>query len=77
MSKALKNRESRLREMAKEKGLFIQKRKWRMYYSQYDYEFYDGYCIGSERTGLIIFGEDTNGMFAPTLDEAEKIVLNY
>ncbi len=76
-SNELKNREAKLRRLAEKKGLFIRKRKWRLYYSQYSYESYDGYCIGNQETGLIIWGENENGMFSPTLDEAEKIVSNY
>jgi transposase len=74
---SLRIRENKLRRTAKEKGLFIKKRKWRLYYSQYSYESYDGYCIGTEENGLIIWGENENGMFSPTLDEAEEIVFNY
>ncbi len=77
MTNELRNRESRLRRAAEKKGLFIKKRKWRLYYSQYSYESYDGYCIGTEENGLIIWGENENGMFSPTLDEAEEIVFNY
>ncbi len=77
MTNELKNREARLRRAAKKKSLFIKKRKWKLYYSQYCYESYDGYCIGNQETGLIIWGENENGMFSPTLDEAEKIVSNY
>ncbi len=77
MTKDQRKREAVLRRAAGEKGLFIKKRKWKMYYTQYSYESHDGYCIGSEKTGLIIWGEDQNGMFAPTLEEAEEIVFNY
>lgn len=73
----LKKREARLRRAAEKKGLFIKKRKWRRYYSQYSYESFDGYCVGKIELGLIIWGEDTNGLNAPTLEEAEEIVANY
>ncbi len=76
MNKELRTREARLRRLAAKKGLFIRKRKWRLYYTQYSYESYDGYCIGNQDTGLIIYGENEMGLYAPTLEEAEEIVLN-
>ncbi len=77
MNKELRNREDRLRRLAEKKGLFIRKRKWRLYYSQYSYESYDGYCIGNQETGLIIYGENESGLYAPTIEEAEEIVFNH
>ena len=73
----LENREKRLRRAAAKKGLFIKKRKWRLYYSQYNYDSFDGYCVGTVETGLIIWGENEAGINAPTLEEAEEIVANY
>ena len=75
--KELRNRESRLRREASSKGLFIKKRKWHKNYSPYSYKSIDGYCIGIEKLGLILWGEDEVGMNAPTLEEAEAIVENY
>lgn len=76
-SRELTNREKRLRRAAARKGLFIKKRKWRLYYSQYNYDSFDGYCVGTVETGLILWGENEVGINAPTLEEAEKIVANY
>lgn len=73
----LKNREERLRRAAAKKGLFIKKRKWRLYYSQYNYKSFDGYCVGICENGLIVFGEDEVGINAPTLEQAEELVAKY
>ena len=74
MNKELRNREARLRRRAKAKGLYIQKRRWRLYYTEYSYESYIGYCVGLEEHGLIVYGADSNGLNMPTLEEAEAFV---
>lgn len=77
-SRTLRNRERRLRRTADKKGLFIRKRKWKIYYGDiYHYNEYQGYCVGVIEYGLIIWGGDSNGLFLPTLEEAEEIVSNY
>ena len=76
-NKEIINREARLRRAAKRKGLYIQKRRWRVYFDQHSYESYIGYCVGIADIGLIAWGGDANGMFMPTLEEAEKIVAEY
>ena len=78
MENVIRNRERRLRRAADKKGLFIKKRKWRIYYgSQYEYSEYQGYCVGVQEIGLIVWGGNSNGLFLPTLEEAEEIVANY
>ena len=77
MSRELRNREQRLRRRAKEKGLYIQKRRWRLYYTQYSYESQIGYCVGIEEYGLIVYGADSLGLNMPTLEEAEAFVAEY
>ena len=77
MDKELRNREQRLRRRAREKGLYIQKRKWRLYYTQVSYESFVGYCVGIAEYGLIAYGADSNGMNMPTLEEAEEFVSKY
>ena len=74
MYKELRNREQRLRRKARAKGLYIQKRKWRLYYTEYSYESYVGYCVGIAEHGLIVYGADSNGLNMPTLEEAEHFV---
>ena len=71
------NRERRLRYAAAKKGLFIRKRKWRLYYSQFSYDEYDGYMVGSCQYNVIILGGDSNGMHLPTLEDAEDFVYGY
>ncbi len=73
----LKTRENRLRRNAAKKGLYIKKRKWKKYYSEYDYESFDGYCVGICAYGMLVWAEDTYGENAPTLAEAEEIVSRY
>lgn len=77
MDRVLRNKEARLRRKAEKKGLFIKKRKWRLYYNEYSYETFDGYCVGISEYGLIVWGGDSNGMNMPTLEEAEVIVDQY
>ncbi len=74
----LKNREARLRRAAARKGLFIRKRKW-FYYVGDEYTRIEqyGYCVGVEETGLIPWCGTSNGLFLPTLEEAEKIVADF
>ena len=74
----LRNREARLRRAATKKGLFIRKRKWKVYYgSIYSDDSFDGYSVGIRQYGVIVWGLDEVGMNAPTLEEAEEIVANY
>ena len=73
----LKSREQRLRRNAEKKNLFIRKRKWREYYTEYSYESHVGYCVGSYEYGLIIYGGDSWGKNLPTLDEAEVFVAAF
>lgn len=77
MNKELRNREHSLRRRAKAKGLYIQKRRWRLYYSEYRYESQIGYCVGITEHGLIVYGADSNGLNMPTLEEAEAFVAEY
>ena len=78
MNNELRNREARLRRSAAKKGLFIRKRKWRIYCgSIYEYNEYQGYCVGFLRLNIIIFGGDSNDLFLPTLEEAEEFVAEY
>ncbi len=77
MDKVLRSREQRLRRKARAKGLYIQKRKWRLYYTEYSYEVFIGYCVGIVEYGLIVYGADSNGLNMPTLEEAEKFVKEY
>ena len=77
-NREIANREQRLRRAAAKKGLYIKKRKWRIYYDSHDvYSEYQGYCVGIQQTGLIVWGGNSNGLFLPTLEEAEEIVENY
>lgn len=73
----LRKREQCLRRNAEKKGLFIRKRKWREYFTQYSYESHVGYCVGSNEYGLVIFGGDSWGNYLPTLEEAEAFVAAY
>ena len=77
MNKELRNREQRLRRRAKEKGLYIQKCRWRLYYTEYAYESQIGYCVGMAEHGLIVYGADSHGLNMPTLKEAEVFVAEY
>ena len=73
----LKSREQKLRREAEKKNLFIRKRKWREYYTEYSYKSHVGYCVGSNALGLIIHGGDWWGNYLPTLEEAEAFVAAY
>lgn len=73
----LASRENRLRREAAKKNLFIRKRKWREYFTQYSYESHVGYCVGSEQYGLVIYGGDSWGNYLPTLEDAEAFVAAY
>jgi len=73
----LRSREQKLRREAAKKNLFIRKRKWREYYTQFSYESYVGYCVGSNEYGIIIYGGDSWGNYLPTLEDAEKFVASY
>jgi len=77
-AKELRNREARLRRAAYKKGLFIRKRKWRIYYgSIYEYSEHQGYCVGDYRLGFLILQGDPYGISLPTLEEAEEFVAEY
>ena len=73
----LLSRERRLRREAEKKNLFIRKRKWREYYTQFSYETHAGYCVGSNEHGLVIYGGDSWGNYLPTLEQAEAFVASY
>lgn len=73
----LASRENKLRREAAKKNLFIRKRKWREYFSQFSYESHVGYCVGSNEYGLVIYGGDSWGNYLPTLEEAEAFVAAY
>lgn len=73
----LATREKKLRNNAAKKNLFIRKRKWREYFSQFSYESHVGYCVGSNEYGLVIYGGDSWGNYLPTLEEAEAFVAAY
>ena len=73
----LATREKKLRNNAAKKNLFIRKRKWRDYYTQFSYELHVGYCVGSYEHGLVIYGGDSWGNNLPTLEEAEAFVSSY
>lgn len=73
----LATREKKLRNNAAKKNLFIRKRKWREYSSQFSYESHVGYCVGSNEYGLVIYGGDSWGNYLPTIEEAEAFVAAY
>lgn len=73
----LLSRERRLRREANKKNLFIRKRKWREYYTQFSYESHVGYCVGSYEHGFIIYGGNEWGTDLPTLEQAEAFVASY
>lgn len=73
----LATREKKLRNNAAKKNLFIRKRKWREYYTQFSYESHVGYCVGSNEHGLVIYGGDSWGNYLPTLEQAEAFVASY
>lgn len=73
----LLSRERKLRREAEKKNLFIRKRKWRDYSTQYSYETHVGYCVGSYEYGVIIYGGTSWGTDLPTLEEAEEFVARY
>lgn len=79
MTKAneLRNRERRLRYKARKKGLYIQKGKWYVYYDQYNYAAYVGYCVGSFQYGFLIVGYDQWNSNLMTIEEAEAFVEEY
>jgi len=56
MDKELRNRENRLRYLAKKKGLYLQKGKWYQYWDSHNYDSFIGYCVGSLYTGFLIVG---------------------
>lgn len=73
----LASRENKLRREAAKKNLFIRKRKWRDYYTEYSYESHVGYCVGSNEYGIVIYGGDSWGKNLPTLEQAEAFVASY
>lgn len=77
MDKELRNRENRLRYLAKKKGLYLQKGKWYQYWDSHNYSSYIGYCVGSLLTGRLIIGYDQWNQHLLTLEEAEEFIQNY
>ena len=77
MDKELRNRENRLRYLAKKKGLYLQKGKWYQYWDNYNYDSYVGYCVGSLYTGFLIVGYNQWNENLLTIEEAEEFIKNY
>ena len=73
----LTSRENKLRREAAKKNLFIRKRKWREYFTEYSFQTHTGYCIGDYLHGLIVYGGDSWGNYLPTLEEAENFIAEY
>jgi hypothetical protein len=77
MDKQLRNRESRLRYRARQKGLYIKKGKWYEAYSQYSYETHIGYCVGDCISSFLIAGYDNWNRHLMTIEETEAYVDEY
>ena len=77
MDKEFRNRERRLRYLARKKGLYLQKGKWYQYWDSHNYDSYVGYCVGSLYTGFLIVGYNQWNENLLTIEEAEEFIKNY
>ena len=77
MDKELRNREYRLRKLAKKKGLYLKKGKWYQYWDSHNYTSYTGYSVGNLYTGFLIIGYNQWNQHLLTLEEAEEFIQNY